>query len=51
MSKLKREAMSGVTTREYDIALINMYNKSSRRKLDVNKLRYIKTHINVKIHL
>lgn len=34
--------MSGVTTREYDIALINMYNKSSRRKLDVNKLRYIK---------
>lgn len=34
--------MSGVTTREYDIALINMYNKSSRRKLEVNKLRYIK---------
>ena len=45
ISQLKREAMSGVTTREYDIALINMYNKSSRRKLDVNKLRYIKnTH-------
>lgn len=34
--------MSGVTTREYDIALINMHKKSSRRKLDVNKLRYIK---------
>ena len=43
--QLKREAMSGVTTREYDIALINMYNKSSFRKIDVNNLSYIKnTH-------
>ena len=38
LSQLKCEAMSGITTREYDIALINMHNKSSRRKLDINKL-------------
>lgn len=39
IGQLKREALSGVTTREYHVALVNFYNKKTTKKLNINAIR------------
>ena len=39
IGQLKREAMSGLTTRDYHLAIINFYNRKARKKLDVKLIK------------
>lgn len=40
ITQLKRDATLGNTSKEYSIAMLNYYNSSTRKKLDIKSFRY-----------